>query len=211
MMKKERLLSKMKDSEKISLYLDTATKKLAVGAKKGSRFATFDLGNPKAALERTNLGISLLETALDFKLSEVDSFYCLLGPGSNTGIRLGLTIPRTLYAFNPTIKLFGIPTMELMTLAAPYGALSDRNGNLFFAKKENDQVSFSRIDKKEISSLEKVSSIAVENKDEVAIKELEGQNLIVIDVLSMMMKYETHFKDYSMEEENFLPEYILKI
>ena len=51
----------------------------------------------------------------------------------------------------------------------------------------------------------------IENKDEVAIKELEGQNLIVVDVLSMMMKYETHFKDYSMEEENFLPEYILKI
>lgn len=201
----------MKDSKEISLYLDTATKKLAVAAKINDQFSVYDLGNPKAALERTHLGISLLESALNIKLSEVDRFYCLLGPGSNTGIRLGLTIPRTIYAFNPKIKIYGIPTLDLMTLEAKSAALSDRNGNLFFAKREGDKVTFCRVDKKDIPSIEKQECIAVEDKDDVAFEELQGQNCKRVDIIALMMKNEAAFKDYSDDEENFLPEYMLKI
>lgn len=201
----------MKDSKEISLYLDTATKKLAVAAKINDRCSVYDLGNPKEALERTHLGISLLESALNIKLADVDKFYCLLGPGSNTGIRLGLTIPRTIYAFNPKIKIYGIPTLDLMTLEANSAALSDRNGNLFFAKREGDNVSFCRIDKKDIPNIEKQECIAVEDKDDVAFKELEGQNCKRVDIIALMMKHEAAFKDYSDDEENFLPEYMLKI
>lgn len=202
----------MKDSKKISLFLDTATKTLSIGAKIGELVKTYDLGNPKAALERTNLGISLLEEAMNFKLKDVDCFYCLLGPGSNTGIRLGLTIPRTIYAFNPSIEIYGIPTMELLTKEGNVACLSDRNGNLFYAKKNGQEaVSYKRVDKKDIPALEKEEVIIVEEKDCMAIHELEGQNLKKVDVLSLMMKYASSFKDFSKDEENYLPEYILKI
>lgn len=201
----------MKDSKEISLFINTATKALSLGAKKGNLIKTFDLGNPKAALERTNLGISLLEEALDFKLKDVDAFYCLLGPGSNTGIRLGLTIPRTIYAFHPEIKIYGIPTMELLTKKGDVAALSDRNGNLFYAKKKEGKVSYQRVEKKDIPSLEKEAEIIVEDKDEMAIQELSSQNLVRVNVIDLMMEFSSSFHDFSKEEENFLPEYILKI
>ncbi len=132
----------MKDSKEISLFINTATKALSLGAKKGVLIKTFDLGNPKAALERTNLGISLLEDALNFKLKDVDAFYCLLGPGSNTGIRLGLTIPRTIYAFNPKIKIYGIPTMDLLTKKGNVAALSLIETEIFFMPKRKKMVVF---------------------------------------------------------------------
>ncbi len=202
----------MKDSKEISLYLDTATKALAVSAKMGTVVQKYDLGNPKAALERTHLGINLLCDALDCTMMEIDKYYCLLGPGSNTGIRLGLTIPRTIYALNPNIKIYGIPTMDLLTLVAPVAALSDRSGNIFFAKKNSEGVvSFRRVDKKDIPALEKEEAIVVEEKDTLAINALANQNLIKVSVIDLMMKYENNFKDFSNDEENYLPEYILKI
>ena len=202
----------MKDSKEISLYLDTATKALAVGGKCGNIYKTYDLGNPKAALERTHLGIKLLCDALDCTMMDIDKYYCLLGPGSNTGIRLGLTISRTIYALNPNIKIYGIPTMELLTMEGKAAALSDRNGNIFFAHKdENGLVSYKRVDKKDIPSLAKEEAIVVEDKDKMAIEELASQNLIKVSVIDMMMKYENSFKDFSNDEENYLPEYVLKI
>lgn len=202
----------MKDSKEISLYLDTATKALAVGGKCGNIYKTYDLGNPKAALERTHLGIKLLCDALDCTMMDIDKYYCLLGPGSNTGIRLGLTIPRTIYALNPNIKLFGIPTMELLTMVAPVAALSDRNGNIFLAHKDEKGVTtYQRIDKKDIPSLKKEEAIVVEEKDTLANEELASQNLIKVSVIDLMMKYESAFKDFSSDEENYLPEYVLKI
>jgi hypothetical protein len=45
----------------------------------------------------------------------------------------------------------------------------------------------------------------------MAIEELASQNLIKVSVIDMMMKYENSFKDFSNDEENYLPEYVLKI
>lgn len=205
------MLSKMKDSKVISLYLDTASKALAVGCKSGNHVYTVDLGNPKAALERTNLGISLLCEKGSFALKDVDCFYCLLGPGSNTGIRLGLTIPRTIYAFNPKIRIYGIPTMDLLCTMGDRAVLSDRNGNLFYAEKKEGKVNYHRVDKKDVQSLAKDGPIVIEEKDDMAIDELQGYDLKKVNVLSLMIDKEKEFKDFSEDEESYLPEYIMKI
>jgi tRNA A37 threonylcarbamoyladenosine modification protein TsaB len=201
----------MKDSKKISLFINSATKALSYGALMGDVYEKVDLGNPKAALERGNLGISLLCEKLGFELKDVDDFYTLLGPGSNTGIRLGLTIPRTIYAFNPSIGIYGIPTMELMCKVKDCAALSDRNGNLFLAQKdEKGTVSFHRVDKTDISFIPK-QEIAVEAEDSLAIEELEGYPLTKVNILDLMVQFKDEFKNFSSHEEDYLPEYILKI
>ena len=103
-----------KETERIALFLDTATKNLAVEILKGRQYYRVDLGDPKKSLERTHLAIDMALSALQITLKDVQACYCLLGPGSNTGIRLGLTIPRTLYAFDPKLSLYGLGTLELM-------------------------------------------------------------------------------------------------
>lgn len=200
----------MKENKKVSLFINSATKALEIGILVGSEYSRIDLGNPKRALERVHLGIKDLCNRYQIGLKDVDAFYVLLGPGSNTGIRLGLTIPRTIYALNPNIEIYGIPTMNLFCSVLPHAALSDRNGNLYFGKKENDVVTFNRIDKKDIPALEKMD-IAVEKKDVVAIDELKEHNLTTFNVLELMIEKRNLFKDYSKDEDNYLPEYLLKI
>ncbi len=203
----------MKDSKEISLFIDSATKDLALGLTIGEEETyTIDLENPKAALERLPLGIKLLLEKARVTLKDVDCYYVLLGPGSNTGIRMGLTIPRTLFAFNDKLKLFGIKTMDLFCMENKYAALSDRNGNLFFAtKKEDGSVDYERIDKDKISLLDGKDPIAVEKEDVMAKKELSSHTIREISMIDLSIRYKTKFKDFSSDEENYLPEYILKI
>ncbi len=203
----------MKDSKEISLFIDSATKALALGMTIGEKETyTIDLGNPKTALERLSLGIKLLLEKADVTLKDVDCYYVLLGPGSNTGIRMGLTIPRTLFAFNDKLKLFGIKTMDLFCMENQYAALSDRSGNLFFAtKKEDGSVTYERIDKDKISLLDGKDPIAIEKEDKMAKEELAGHALHEINTIDFAIRYKTKFKDFSSDEENYLPEYILKI
>lgn len=202
----------MKDSKKISLFIDSATKVLSIAVKYGEEYKVKDLGNPKKALENLNQGIHDLLCEFGLKLKDVDSFYCLLGPGSNTGIRLGLTIPRTIYAFNPNIKVYGIPTMELFTKVSPSAALSDRNGNLFFATTADGKCSYRRIDKDKIDEeIVKGSLIAIEKEDTMAKDELQNHDIIEVETIDLMIEYSDSFTDFSDNEEDYLPEYLLKI
>lgn len=201
----------MKGSNQVSLFLNTASKVLEEGLLVGSSSLTVELGDSKAALERAHLGIKMLTDAYSITLADVDAFYCLLGPGSNTGIRLGLTIPRTVYAFNPNIKCFGIPTLDLMCEKAPFAALSDRNGNFYLGEKKDGKVSIKRVDKKDASTLNSLPSITLEKADKMAHEEIHNPNAIDISIIDEMIANREKFKDFSQDEENYLPEYLLKI
>ncbi len=200
----------MKENKKISLFINSATKALQIGLLYGENAYRVDLPDPKKALESLHLGMQKLFDEASISLKDVDSFYLLLGPGSNTGIRLGLTIPRTIYAFNPNIELFGIPTLDLFMSLSDHAALSDRNGNLYYGSKDDGETSFVRIDREDIPSI-KDGKIVIESKDVLTKEELKGRDVIEIDVLDLMMKEKDRFRNYSSMEEDYLPEYLLKI
>lgn len=200
----------MKENKKISLFINSATKALQLGLLYGEEKFKTELPDPKKALESMHLGMQKLFDEASVSLKDVDAFYLLLGPGSNTGIRLGLTIPRTIYAFNPNIELYGIPTLDLFMQKGEHAALSDRNGNLYYGSKEGDKTSFVRVDKEDIPSLHD-SDIVIEKKDVMANEELKGRNIIAVDVLDLMMEEKEKFRNFSADEEDFLPEYLLKI
>ena len=200
------------DEERLSLFLDTASKKLALELRKGRKYYRIALGDPKKSLERTHLGIAMALDAMNARLDEVKAFYCLLGPGSNTGIRLGLTIPRTLYAFDSTIQLYGIGTLALMLQEGEtgYAALSDRNGNLFVAHMENGKVIEEKIEKKDFASLPE-GLFLVEDSDMLAKDALKGRKVKEVDMLESMVRHKDAFFDYSKKEESYLPHYAFRI
>lgn len=200
----------MNDSKNIRLFIDTATKSFALGARVDGKKRTRDLGNPKQVLELTHEGIKSLGEKRGFTLSEVREYYCLLGPGSNTGIRLGLTIPRTVYAIDPTIKIFGIGTRDFLLTAGNCAVLSDRNGNLFYKDKERKE-SHIRIRKEEIPSFAYQEPIVVEESDKAAIEALKEHRLVLASVISLRREDRKGFTDFSSKEEEFLPEYARKI
>jgi|LAHS01.1.fsa_nt_gb tRNA A37 threonylcarbamoyladenosine modification protein TsaB len=204
----------MKENKTVCLYIDTATKSLSLGAKVGDQSKTLTIADPKQALELTNLGIETLGKELGFALADVDCYYCLLGPGSNTGIRLGLTIPRTVYAFNPSIKIYGILTLKLFLAEQKnaYACLSDRSGNLFLGEMNEGVYSYRKLEKAEIASLVSDRPLMAEKEDALALEELKDYpHLVPISVIDTMMAHPELFEDFSSREEEFLPEYALAI
>lgn len=204
----------MKDNQKVTLFINTATKALELGATVSTRYLTVDMGDPKRALERTHLGIEYLGDRLHFSLADVDAFYCLLGPGSNTGIRLGLAIPRTIYGINDKIKIYGIATMKLMLQEKKnaISCLSDRSGNLFAGENKAGVYSYRKILRADVSKeLADYPEVIVEKKDELAHLFLKGKSLKEVDILDLMMNSLSLFTDFSSKEEEYLPEYALKI
>lgn len=200
----------MSDSRLIRLFIDTATKTFALGARVDDKEKTIDLGNPKKVLELTHVGIQKLGEERNFTRPEIKEYYCLLGPGSNTGIRLGLTIPRTVYVMDPTIKIYGIETRKLLSAEADSAVLSDRNGNLFYFDKDRKE-SHIRIRKEDIASYPFKGTIAVEDSDSVSKEALKGKNIVSVNVLSLRRKHKDLFIDFSDKEEEYLPEYARKI
>ena len=201
----------MKDSKTVSLFINSATKALEFALCVGNEYQTIDMGDPKKALERSHLGIQSLLDDHKITLKDVDNFYCLLGPGSNTGIRLGLTIAKTVYALNDKVKLFGIPTMDLMTIAGDNAVLSDRSANLFYAHKEQETVCFEKVNKADIEAKITADTIVVEKKDVKAKEALSSRLLKEIDIVEMMDMHQDSFIDFSERNEEFLPEYLSKI
>ena len=201
----------MSDSRLIRLFIDTATKTFALGTRVDDKEKTIDLGNPKKVLELTHTGIQELGKERDFTRPEIKEYYCLLGPGSNTGIRLGLTIPRTVYAIDPSIKIFGIETRKLLlTSGADSAVLSDRNGNLFYldTKRKEGHI---RVRKEEIGTYPFLGKIAVEDSDIAAKEALKDKDIVLINVLSLRRQHKEAFLDFSAKEEEYLPEYARKI
>lgn len=203
----------MKDNKIISLFLDTASKNLAVSCTLDKEEKIVPLGDNKKALERTHLGLQVLMEKMDFTLKDVDKIYTLLGPGSNTGIRLGLTIPRTMYAFNPNLQLYGINTLKLLLAGNKEGisALSDRSGNLFIGRKKEGEYSFEKIEKTAIETLPHDQTYFLEKEDVVAHEKLASYTVEDISIINQMMEYCDEFEDFSKKEEEYLPEYLQQI
>lgn len=203
----------MKDNKEISLFIDTATKALEIGARFGEKTIISKTEDNKKTLELTNIIIEKLEKELNFDLRDVDSFYCLLGPGSNTGIRLGLTIPKTIFAFNPNIKLYGLDTLKVYLYGNEncLAALSDRGGNLFIGEIKNNVFSLTKLYKKDINKLDIDKEIVIEASDTVAYTTLEKFKIKKIDVVEKMVLAKNIFEDFSNKNEDYLPIYFQEI
>ena len=78
----------MKGSKIISLFIDTATNRFEMSLLIDTKAKVITHENTKTVTEKSNLLINRLLMAENLKLEDVDCFYTLLGPGSNTGIRV---------------------------------------------------------------------------------------------------------------------------
>lgn len=127
----------------ISLFIDTSTKRLIIGIYHNNKQIYYNCENTSNDLSSKVL--PCLKKALEsIKLTcqDIDNIYVVNGPGSFTGIRVGVTIAKTL-AWSLNKKIF--PVSELMLLATTdtdknyivpmidarrgyvYGAIYDRN------------------------------------------------------------------------------------
>ena len=127
----------------ISLFIDTSTKRLNIGIYHNNKQIYYNCENTSNDLSSKVLPC-LKKTLESIKLTcqDIDNIYVVNGPGSFTGIRVGVTIAKTL-AWSLNKKIF--PVSELMLLATTdteknyivpmidarrgyvYGAIYDKN------------------------------------------------------------------------------------
>ena len=196
----------MKDSE-VLLFVNTASFYPSVGVLHGGRFEREDVKEARKVLEYANVAIGECLSRFSLKLRDVTGVYALLGPGSNTGLRLGLTIPKTMKAFDPSLKLYGIPTLSLMNKAdaSSIPLLSDRNHD-FWVMRDSE---VKHMKKDEVLSLD--ASFVAEKQDGETLEILEGKKITGVDVLFLMVENAGSFDDYSDKDGEYLPIYVQSI
>lgn len=121
----------------ISLFLDTSTSKLIVGVYKNTEEIYFESIDSNNDLSRKVLpSIDKALNSVDLNINEINNIYVVNGPGSFTGIRVGVTIAKTL-AWSLNKKIYTISSLELLsttTITTKYIIpVIDARRNCFFA------------------------------------------------------------------------------
>lgn len=127
------------------LGIDTTTKFLSLGAYDSGRVCEYniDLGRLHSSL--LMVAVKRVIAALEWDISDIDYFACGIGPGSFTGIRVGVA---TIKGLSWSLKkpIIGIPTLDILAKgvrnqSADIAPIIDAKRNLvycsFYRQKNN--------------------------------------------------------------------------
>ncbi len=104
------------------LAIDTTTKRLCLGLYVDGKFYEYSLQVGRSLSELLVPTIQRVISAVGIKISEIDYFACGLGPGSFTGMRIGLATIKGLSVVKNK-PVIGISTLDILAKNAP---LKDR-------------------------------------------------------------------------------------
>ena len=106
-----------------SLYINTTGKNLILGFKDGDRYYSFESDGTHQQSEEI---FTAIEKVLQKnKISDLDFIVCLGGPGSFTGIRLGLSVVK---GFNIATD---VPVIVINNFMAAFYSLKEKSGEFY--------------------------------------------------------------------------------
>ncbi len=101
--------------DKKILTLDTTTPRLEISFFDGKNLNTLGLNSPKTHTETVLEGVDVLIKMAGCDIKDVDIFGAVIGPGSFTGIRIGLSVIKG-FSSAKKIKPVGINALDLIAL-----------------------------------------------------------------------------------------------
>ncbi|TRZ95449.1 tRNA (adenosine(37)-N6)-threonylcarbamoyltransferase complex dimerization subunit type 1 TsaB [bacterium] len=160
------------------LGIDTSTRFLSIGLWDKNKIYSFNLElGPKLANLITPT-IEMILDALSWKIGDIDYFACGLGPGSFTGLRVGLATIKGL-AWSIDRPIVGISSLDI--LARNVGASSSTIVPVVDAKRSLIYCSAYKING---SYLKRIMPYQLLTKDEL-IRKLKGNVLLLGDALDL--------------------------
>lgn len=195
----------------ISLFLDTSSSNLNVGVLKDKKllkekYIHFEKDLSKYALNE----IKELLDSLSLKPNDIDNIYCVNGPGSFTGLRIGVTIAKT-FAWGLNKDLYKVSSLFAMASSITNSdyiiPLIDARRNYVFAaiydKNYNVIMEEKYISKEELFT--KVNSLNG-TKTYVATTNIDGVDAKIYEPdLNNLFKY---LKDDKVSVHTFVPNYL---
>lgn len=130
----------------MDLFIDTSNKNLYLILKNKDLIIdhiTID-GNRKHT-EQTIEEISKLLNKNNLKLKDINNFYTTYGPGSYTGVRVGLTIVKTIKIINPKVKVFVINSLLFQAGSDHLLSMLDARSNRFYVAECKNKKIISKI------------------------------------------------------------------
>lgn len=155
-----------------TLFIDTHSEKILLYLVLDKHIIKKEITSDKTHSENA---IPLLKSLLDennFKLNSLNQIVVVNGPGSFTGVRIGVTISKTI-AFCLNIPIKTITSLEALGVSTnePFNIVTVRDSKgVYFAKKENNKfLDFSYLNNSEFNEFIKGHNYKVLNSDQIDI------------------------------------------
>ena len=195
----------------ISLFLNTSSRYLNIAILKDNKV----INEKNLELEKDLSALALFEIEKLFKETQlkpndIDEIYCVDGPGSFTGLRVGITIAKV-YAWSLNKKLYKVSSLYTMATSINNDyiipLIDARRGYVFAGIYDKD---YNQVLKDQYISLENLKNI-VENLEGqytyVTLDDFDFQTQKYIPNLNNTFKY---IKKEEADQYTFIPNYLKK-
>lgn len=166
------------------LAIDTTTKKAQVALKKNDEIIFKAIDNEITHSEKLLPLLSECLKESDTKLSDIDLFACVQGPGSFTGVRIGIATVKALTKVTKK-EIFGTTSLKLLALDALNSSTSVPKHILSLMNAKNNRVYYELFDC--INNTLQDTNFSGNNLIENVLTEIKNMNLdnllIVVDNL----------------------------
>ena len=170
----------------ISLFLNTSSKYLSIAlVKDGEVLESVNELLDKDISRVTLPYIKKIVENNSYKPNDIDNIVCVNGPGSFTGLRVGVTIAKT-YAYSLNKDLYSVSSLFVMATSIKnsdfivplidarrnfvYAAIYDKNYNIIYPE---SYIGVNRL-KELVSSLKgKVTYVSLDSFDDIKVKEFK--------------------------------------
>lgn len=143
----------------MKLFIDTCNWRLVLILKKDTEIIdSVQLDNTKRISDIALVQIQTLLSKNYLSLQDIKAFYLTNGPGSYTGVRVGLTIVKTLKTLNQNIKVFLINALAFQAGKGKVISLLDARGDKYYLGVYDNQIPLIKettISKSEIDNFKK--------------------------------------------------------
>ena len=162
---------------------------------------------PSSAKQSENILCAVDELLVQnsIKIQDIDIMACVVGPGSFTGIRIGVALVKGMYKAKKSIKLISICSLDLMANMAKtqtnedfWCVINALSGNLFACKYSKDGERITQPKMIFGDDIEQIKGVVF------------GLNNENLDIVTKSLKFDAQcLLDYAMilaEQEKFVPE-----
>ncbi|MFC1804381.1 tRNA (adenosine(37)-N6)-threonylcarbamoyltransferase complex dimerization subunit type 1 TsaB [Candidatus Omnitrophota bacterium] len=160
------------------LGIDTSTKILALGAYDGSKIYEYNLETGRKLSSLLAPTIQRVIRALGWRAQDIDCFACGLGPGSFTGLRIGMALIKGI-AWSQGAPVIGISTLDILARNAKL-----KNGYLVPVIDAKRNLIYSGFYRVRQGVCSKVSKYMLLNSEDL-VKKAKSGSLFLGDALSL--------------------------
>ena len=143
---------------------------------------------------------------VDFKVNEIDKIFVTVGPGSFTGVRVGITVAKTI-SWSLNIPVYPISTLEyLACVDTKYNKII----SIIDARRENVFAGYYDSNLNRIKNEELVSIDSIKKNEDTILVSYDGVYDSVVIETNIIKLINKHLNDKSVNPHELVPNYLKK-